>query len=239
MAVISLENVSKRYYLHRERELLAQRAWRWGRRPQQPFWALQDVSFSVGRGESVGVIGHNGAGKSTLLGIIVGVTNPTNGRVVHNGRISAMLELGTGFHPDMSGAENIQLNGALLGMSREEVARKYDSIVDFGEMDAFIDEPVRTYSSGMLSRLGFSVAIHLEPEIVLLDEVLAVGDQAFQKKCINKMTELTSSGTTVMLVSHSMIAVENMCERAIWIDHGQVKMDGPATEVVEAYSGSS
>ena len=235
MAIIRLENISKRYLVHRKRQLLSQWAWGRTRSADEPFWALRDVSFSVEEGEIVGIIGYNGAGKSTLLEIIVGVTAPASGTVERNGRIGAMLELGSGFHPDLTGAENIHLNAALLGMPREELRQKFDSIVAFGEIEEFIDEPVRTYSSGMLSRLGFSVAIHLDPKIIVLDEVLAVGDKNFQEKCSSKMGEFVNSGATVLLVSHSLPSVQKLCSRVIWLDHGRVKMDGATEDVVKEY----
>lgn len=235
MSIIRLENISKRYLVHRKRQLLSQ--WAWGRteKADKPFWALRDVSFDVHEGETIGIIGHNGAGKSTLLEIIVGVTAPATGSVERNGRIGAMLELGSGFHPDLTGAENIHLNASLLGMPRAELEQKFASIVDFSELEDFIDEPVRTYSSGMLGRLGFSVAVHLDPKVIVLDEVLAVGDQNFQNKCAAKMHEFVAMGTTILLVSHSLSSIETLCDRVIWLDHGRLKMDAPTDDVVAEY----
>ncbi len=235
MAIIRLENISKRYLVHRKRQLLSQ--WAWGRRraADEPFWALRDVSFTVDKGETIGIIGHNGAGKSTLIEIIVGVTTPTTGVAERNGRIGAMLELGSGFHPDLTGAENVHLNAALHGMGREELERKFASIVEFSELEAFMDEPTRTYSSGMLARLGFSVAVHLDPKVIALDEVIAVGDQNFQSKCAAKIRDFVATGTTILLVSHSLASIEKICSRTIWLDHGRVKMDGPTDDVVAEY----
>jgi ABC-type polysaccharide/polyol phosphate transport system ATPase subunit len=235
MALIEVRNVSKRYYLHRKRELLAQSFFKRLRRQWEPFWALRDVSFSVGAGENVAVIGHNGAGKSTLLGLIAGVASPTEGTVRCSGKISALLELGTGFHPDLTGRENIKLNAALRGLNRSAIEERFESIIDFAEIRDFIDEPLRTYSSGMTARLGFSVAIHAEPEILVLDEVMSVGDQAFQKKCAGRIELMAASGVTLLFVSHSLAAVELMCPRTIWLDHGRVRMDGPTAQVAEAY----
>lgn len=200
-------------------------------------WALKDVSFEVKRGEVVGIIGHNGAGKSTLLKILSRITEPTEGYVDIYGRVSSLLEVGTGFHPELTGRENVFLNGAILGMRREEIERKFDEIVDFSGVEQFIDTPVKHYSSGMRVRLAFSVAAHLEPEILLIDEVLAVGDAAFQKKCLGKMGNVAREGRTVLFVSHQMAAIRRLCQRVILIDQGKVKMDGPADEVVQAYLG--
>jgi len=239
MGMIRLQNVSKRFYLHRKRELLAQSAWRRFRGLGDAFWALDDVSFEVGVGEKVGIIGHNGAGKSTLLSIIAGVMAPTSGTVECNGRVSAMLELGTGFHPDLTGRENIHLNASLLGLRRRQVEEREPSILEFSGVESFADEPLRTYSSGMVARLGFAVAVHVEPEILVLDEVLAVGDAAFREKCEIKVAELVSGGTTLLLVSHSLPAITANCSRVIWLDGGHVKMDAPTESVVEAYHSAS
>ena len=235
MAIIRLENISKRYLVHRKRQLISH--WAWGRRQAaaEPFWALRDVSFTVDKGETIGIIGHNGAGKSTLIEIIVGVTTPTTGVAERKGRIGAMLELGSGFHPDLTGAENVHLNAALHGMRRAEIERKFASIVEFSELEAFMDEPVRTYSSGMLSRLGFSVAVHLDAKVIALDEVLAVGGKNFQSKCAAKIREFVATGMTILLVSHSLANIEKICSRTIWLDHGRVKMDGATDDVVAEY----
>ena len=204
------------------------------------FWSLHDVSFSVNPGEVVGVVGRNGAGKSTLLKLLSRITEPTSGRAILRGRVVSLLEVGTGFHPELTGRENIFLNGAILGMRRSEIARKFDEIVDFAEVGEFIDTPVKRYSSGMFVRLAFAVAAHLEPEILLIDEVLAVGDAAFQKKCLGKMDEVaTRQGRTVFFVSHNMGAVRSLCEKAILIEHGRLTMDGAPGDVISHYLSSS
>jgi lipopolysaccharide transport system ATP-binding protein len=205
------------------------------RRAGESVWALKDVSFEIGRGEAVAIIGKNGAGKSTLLKILSRITEPTGGRIELYGRVGSLLEVGTGFHPELSGRENIYLNGAILGMSREEIARKFDEIVSFAEVERFINTPVKRYSSGMYMRLAFAIAANLEPEILLIDEVLAVGDAAFQKKCLGKMNEVASEGRTVLFVSHNMTAVNQLCPRAIMIADGEVARDGRTPEVVAAY----
>ena len=192
---------------------------------QQTFWALKDVTFDVERGEVIGIIGRNGAGKSTLLKILTRITNPTEGTVRLRGRVGSLLEVGTGFHPELTGRENTYLNGAILGMSREEVDRKFDEIVAFSGVEKFIDTPVKHYSSGMYLRLAFAVAAHLEPDILLVDEVLAVGDAEFQKKCLGKMSDVASEGRTVLFVSHNMAAVEHLCSRAVLLEEGRVMLD--------------
>ncbi len=198
-------------------------------------WALKDVSFEIKSGETVGVIGANGAGKSTLLKILSRITQPTRGMAWVNGRVSSLLEVGTGFHLDLTGRENIYLNGAILGMTRREIDRKFDDIVDFSDVGKFIDTPVKRYSSGMGLRLAFSVAAHLEPEILMVDEVLAVGDIRFQKKCLTKMDEVAKAGRTVIYVAHNMPAIGRLCERAILMDHGSIVQDGPAHDVISTY----
>ncbi len=203
------------------------------------FWAVKDVSFDIRRGEVVGIIGRNGAGKSTLLKILSRITEPTRGQVSLYGRVGSLLEVGTGFHPELTGRENIQLNAAILGMKREEVAEKFDEIVAFAEVEKFIDTPVKHYSSGMYLRLAFAVAAHLEPEILIVDEVLAVGDAAFQKKCLGKMEGVAKEGRTVLFVSHNMQAVTRLCERVILLDAGGVAGDGPAGQLVTRYLSSS
>jgi homopolymeric O-antigen transport system ATP-binding protein len=199
------------------------------------FWALDDVSFEVTRGEVVGIIGRNGAGKSTLLKILSRVTKPTKGHAEIHGRVGSLLEVGTGFHPELTGRENIYLNGAILGMRKAELVRKFDEIVAFAEVEKFIDTPVKRYSSGMYVRLAFAVAAHLEPEILVIDEVLAVGDAAFQKKCLGKMGEVAHGGRTVLFVSHHMGAIRNLCSEVIWLDDGKVKAHDDAATAVDTY----
>ncbi|MFA6074517.1 MAG: ABC transporter ATP-binding protein [Negativicutes bacterium] len=204
--------------------------------PQSPdFWALKDVSFEVKRGEVVGIIGRNGAGKSTLLKILSRVTGPTSGSVKIKGRVASLLEVGTGFHPELTGRENIYLNGTILGMKKKEIDTKFDEIVAFAEIEQFIDTPVKRYSSGMYVRLAFAVAAHLEPEILIVDEVLAVGDMAFQKKCLGKMGEVSREGRTVLFVSHNMAAVSNLCNRCIVLSNGEIQTEGRTNEVVDYY----
>ena len=203
------------------------------------FWSLKDVSFNVSHGEIVGIVGRNGAGKSTLLKIITGITEPTEGRIDIYGRIASLLEVGTGFHLELTGRENIYLNGAILGMKKREINRKFDEILDFSEVEQFIDTPVKYYSSGMRVRLGFSVAAHLEPEILLIDEVLAVGDAAFQKKCLGKLNNVaTSEGRTVLFVSHDMTAILSLCQRAILLESGRLTAEGSTDEIVQSYMQS-
>lgn len=198
-------------------------------------WAVRDVSFDVGGGEVVGIIGRNGAGKSTLLKVLAGITGPTVGRALIHGRIASLLEVGTGFHPDLTGRENVYLNGTILGMSKVEIDRKFDEIVAFAEVATFIDTPIKRYSSGMKVRLAFSVAAHLEPEILLIDEVLAVGDAAFQRKCLGRMDAVSREGRTVLFVSHNMSAVEALCPRVVVLDGGRVVFDGETREAIEHY----
>jgi ABC-type polysaccharide/polyol phosphate transport system ATPase subunit len=201
----------------------------------QQFWALKDVSFEINHGDVIGVLGHNGAGKSTLLKILSRITEPTSGYADVHGRISSLLEVGTGFHPELTGRENIFLNGAILGMHRAEIQRKFDDIVAFAEIDKFLDTPVKHYSSGMYVRLAFSVAAHLEPEILLVDEVLAVGDMAFQKKCLGKMDSVSKQGRTVIFVSHNMNALQRLCTKSMLLNRGQLVNQGETAEMVELY----
>lgn len=206
------------------------------RNPKSDYiWALKDVSFEVRQGEVIGIIGRNGAGKSTLLKILSRITKPTQGRAEIHGRVGSLLEVGTGFHPELTGRENIYLNGAILGMKKAEINRKFDEIVAFAEVEKFIDTPVKHYSSGMYVRLAFAVAAHLEPEILLVDEVLAVGDAAFQRKCLGKMGAVAQAGRTVLFVSHNMGAITRLCERSLWLDEGRVHLDGLSQEVVSRY----
>jgi lipopolysaccharide transport system ATP-binding protein len=202
---------------------------------KQQFVALEDISFDVYRGENFGIIGNNGAGKSTTLGLIAGVLRPNQGRVIVRGRISPLLALGAGFHPDLTGRENIVLNGVLMGLTKREVKEKLDEIIEFSELGEFIENPIRVYSSGMMARLGFSVVAHLDPEILLIDEVLGVGDIRFQQKCFNKLMEFKQSGVTIVLVTHSISSVAEICDRVMWIDNRRVKMIGSPTEVAANY----
>lgn len=202
---------------------------------EEEFWALNDVNFDIKKGEVVGIIGKNGAGKSTLLKILSQITSPTSGRIEIDGRVASLLEVGTGFHPELTGRENIFLNGTILGMSRKEVKDKFEEIVAFSGIEKFIDTPVKHYSSGMYVRLAFAVAAHLEPEILIIDEVLAVGDAEFQKKCLGKMKDVSGQGRTVIFVSHNMEAVKNLCEKAFFMEKGTVIMQGTPTEVIEKY----
>jgi ABC-type polysaccharide/polyol phosphate transport system ATPase subunit len=201
----------------------------------QDFWALRDVSFEVGQGEALGIIGHNGAGKSTILKLLSCITAPTSGEIRIRGRLSALIEVGSGFHPELTGRENVYLSGSILGMRRREIAERIESIIDFAGVRQFIDTPVKRYSSGMYVRLGFSIAAHLHPDILLLDEVLAVGDAAFQSKCLKRITELKESGTTVVFISHDLTAVELLCNRAMLLSHGRVIADGATREVITKY----
>jgi lipopolysaccharide transport system ATP-binding protein len=205
------------------------------RKSDDTIWALKDVSFEVKRGEVVGIIGRNGAGKSTLLKILSRITEPTKGRAIIDGRVGSLLEVGTGFHPELTGRENIYLNGAILGMKRAEIDRKFDEIVAFSEIEKFLDTPVKHYSSGMYVRLAFAVAAHLEPEILLVDEVLAVGDAGFQKKCLGKIGDVAKEGRTVLFVSHNMAAVQSLCCSAISLREGEVAMHGMVTSVIQSY----
>lgn len=210
---------------------------RYGGKPlgKNEFWVLDDISFEVKRGESLGIIGHNGAGKSTMLKHLSGIMKPTKGTIEVNGKLSALIEVGAGFHPDLTGRENVFLNGTILGMSRLEIRQKFDEIVAFSGLEEFIDTPVKRFSSGMYARLGFSVAVHLEPDILVVDEVLSVGDYVFQKKGLEKMRSILENGATVLFVSHNLQAVSSLCKRAILLDHGQLLMDGPTQEVVNQY----
>lgn len=249
--IIKVEGLSKKYQIgaHRSsystlRDALATWA-RSASRPLNPasksedvIWALKDITFDVWPGELIGIVGRNGAGKSTLLKILSRITEPTAGRVEIYGRIASLLEVGTGFHPELTGRENIYLNGAILGMGRTEIRRKFDEIVAFAEIEKFIDTPVKFYSSGMHVRLAFAVAAHLEPEVLILDEVLAVGDTAFQQKCLGKMREVTRQGRTVLLVSHSMSTVSRLCKNSVWLDDGRLKAAGPSEQVIQSYLGA-
>jgi len=246
--VISVENLSKRYVIGHQRnraealrhviEDALRRPWQWlksRRDRREEFWALKDVSFEIKQGAVVGIIGRNGAGKSTLLKILSRITEPTTGRITIDGRVASLLEVGTGFHPELTGRENIFLNGAILGMSREEIKKKFDEIVSFSETEKFLDTPVKRYSSGMYMRLAFAVAAHLEPEILIVDEVLAVGDAAFQKKCLGKMGEAARSGRTVLFVSHNMAVIRQFCTTGVLLDQGRTIKAGAIGDVVDSY----
>jgi ABC-type polysaccharide/polyol phosphate transport system ATPase subunit len=238
MTVIEFKNVTKAFH-----RAVGQRLLRhyledlMGKADPDSFYALKNVSFSIKDGESVAVIGANGAGKSTLLSLVTRLAPPTSGDIEINGRVAALLELGAGFHPDLTGRENVRLNASLLGFSRRQAGELYESIVDFAELHDFIDEPLRTYSNGMMLRLAFAVAVNLDPQILIIDEVLAVGDQQFQAKCIEKIFEIRNQGRTILCVSHANGILQNLCTRAIWLDHGQLVMDGKIEAVLQAYEG--
>lgn len=242
--VIKVENLGKRYkigqktaYNYRSfRDVLANTfKFKKDKKTKSEFWALKDVSFEIGQGEVVGIIGRNGAGKSTLLKILSRITEPTKGYAKIRGRVGSLLEVGTGFHPELTGRENIYLNGSILGMKRREITKKFDEIVDFAEVEKFIDTPVKHYSSGMYVRLAFAVAAHLEPEILIVDEVLAVGDVAFQKKCLSKISNIAKEGMTILFVSHNLAAIRAICKRAIQLQNGQVLIDDSAENSVNHY----
>ena len=248
MNVIKVENLGKRYRvgeleaggLLRDQiaSLLTNPGSLLRRKPRETFWALRDVSFEVKEGEVLGLIGRNGAGKSTLLKLLSRITAPTVGHAEIHGRVGSLLEVGTGFHPELSGRENVFLNGAILGMSRREIARKFDEIVAFAEVERFIDTPVKRYSSGMYVRLAFAVAAHLETEVLFVDEVLSVGDVSFQKKCLGKMGDISRQGRTVVLVSHQMTSIRTLCNRGLWVEAGTIRMDSSAHETVSAYEAA-
>jgi ABC-type polysaccharide/polyol phosphate transport system ATPase subunit len=239
LPAINFDHVSKRYRVYRESENGSPKPSRLRRLLRsgstKDFWAVNDVSFTVARGEALGIIGHNGAGKSTILKLLYNITRPTRGEITIDGKLSALIEVASGFHPDLTGRENVYLNGSLLGMRRAEITRKLPSIVDFAGVAPFIDMPVKRYSTGMYLRLGFAIAAHLEADILLLDEVLAVGDANFQAKCINRVTELKEAGKTIVFVSHNLSAVESLCDRALLLDHGQVVTSGPPKKVIAEY----
>jgi lipopolysaccharide transport system ATP-binding protein len=254
--IITVENLSKRFVIsHEERERYTslrdvvangvKNVFLTGKRRNkkvntvEDFWALKGLDFEIQQGDRVGIIGRNGAGKSTLLKVLSRITEPTTGRVTINGRVASLLEVGTGFHPELTGRENIFLNGAILGMSRAEIRKKFDEIVAFAEIEKFLDTPVKRYSSGMYVRLAFAVAAHLEPEILIVDEVLAVGDAQFQKKCLGKMEDVSrNDGRTVLFVSHNMAAIENLCSKAILLEGGMVKCQGGIRNVINSYQDS-
>jgi lipopolysaccharide transport system ATP-binding protein len=242
--VIQFSNVSKRYNLGLTRTSLPSIVSQWAKQmlrrgnssDRKYHWALQDVSFELEKGQSLALVGPNGAGKSTILKLLAKITNPTSGKVEVNGQLSALIELGAGFHPDLTGRENIFLNGTILGLSYKDIQRRYDEIVAFSEIEEFIDTPVKRYSSGMIVRLGFAVASCIEPDILLVDEVLAVGDASFRQKCIERIKTLLNNGTSLIFVSHDMGLVRSVCERAIYIEHGQVQNTGTSGEIIDIYN---
>lgn len=243
---VVLKNVSKQYQIGHAKHvtMLRETIVSWLRNlitedmACETIWALKKVSFTIKAGEVVGIIGRNGAGKSTLLKILSKITFPTDGTMEVNGRVASLLEVGTGFHEELTGRENVILNGSILGMSKAEIIEQMDAIVEFAGVERFIDTPIKRYSSGMRLRLGFAVAAHLNPDILIIDEVLAVGDAGFQKKCLRAMDSIRAAGRTVLFVSHNMAAVENLCSRVIWIDNGEVRQDGEAKNVIQAYMSS-
>jgi lipopolysaccharide transport system ATP-binding protein len=245
MTVIKVENLSKRFYLGEKRpNSLRDAVARFLRNPRLPekaveLWALRNVSFAVSEGETLGVIGHNGAGKSTLLKILSRITKPTTGLVKIRGRVGSLLEVGTGFHNELTGRENVFLNGAILGMKHVEIKKKFDEIVAFSEIERFLDTPIKHYSTGMYMRLAFSIAAHLDPEVLIVDEVLAVGDIKFQRKCLNKMRDVGRSGRTVIFVSHDMASVMRICDRGIALSQGEIVLEGPSADVVSGYLTST
>lgn len=233
---IEVEHLSKRFEIQQERRYsLKERFVRGRPKGVREFWALRDVSFQVPKGSFFGIVGHNGSGKSTALKVLAGIYRPTEGSVAVRGRLRALLELGAGFHPELTGRENIQLNASILGLSQREIRASMDEIIEFAGIGDFIDAPVKVYSSGMTVRLGFSVAVKMDPEVLIVDEVIAVGDEEFQRKCLDHLLDLRRHGTTIVLVTHSMPTVEELCDEAIWLDHGVVKGAGGADQVVAQY----
>src|SRR5437868_14140399 len=240
MPVLEFQGVSKYFYRHGGRMLLRDRiAHAMGPDPRERFYALRDVSFSLEHGESMAVIGSNGAGKSTLLNIANSLCDPSDGSVTVEGRVEALLELGAGFHPDLTGAENLRIKASLLGLTRRQVRERFDQIVEFAELADFIDEPLRTYSAGMTMRLAFAVAINVDPDLLIIDEVLGVGDQNFFQKCVDKIMEFRHAGKSILCVSHALNTLESMCDRGLWLDHGRVVKQGSVGEVLAAYRESA
>ena len=237
-AVVRAKGVSKRFRLYHERnQSLKATVMRRGRARYEDFWALRDVSFEVEPGTTFALVGQNGSGKSTMLKCLAKILRPDEGSVGVDGKVSALLELGAGFHPELSGRENVYLNGAILGLTKRELDRKFDDIVGFAGLERFIDSPVKNYSSGMYVRLGFSVAINVDPDVLLIDEVLAVGDEEFQRRCLERVSELREAGKTIVVVTHSLTTVRSMCDQAVWLDNGVVRESGQASEVADAYLG--
>lgn len=251
MKVISAENISKRYIIDHQRahkssslqdavshtfgQLFNKKPNKANFKEKEEFWALQDVNFEINQGDRIGIVGHNGAGKSTLLKILSRITDPTTGQVNINGRVASLLEVGTGFHPELTGRENIFLNGAILGMDKSEIKKSFDAIVDFAGVEKFLDTPVKRYSSGMYVRLGFAIAAHLDPEILIIDEVLAVGDTEFQKKCLGKMRDVSESGRTLLFVSHNLTAIQALCNKSFYFEKGKLIDQGETTHIVSTY----
>jgi lipopolysaccharide transport system ATP-binding protein len=233
VAALQLDGVSKRFLLGQRGGLLSALARR--DTTGRELWALRDINLRLEAGESVGLIGHNGAGKTTLLKLLAGITRPTRGRVRTVGRVASLINLGAGFHPELTGRENVLLNGVILGLTRREVRERFEAIVDFADLGPYIDTPLKRYSSGMYARLGFAVAAHVDPDVLLVDEVLSVGDVAFQDRSIRKMLSFRDNGRAILFVSHNLSAVEMMCQRVLWLDHGQIRLAGPTAAVVRAY----
>ncbi|PMB77038.1 MAG: ATP-binding protein [Fervidicoccus fontis] len=233
---VEIKGLYKEFRVYHDRAMsMKERIVNWGRHKYEKFWALKNINLEVKKGESLGIVGRNGSGKSTLLKVISGIYYPTKGEVRVNGKLTTLLELGAGFHPDFTGRENIYFNASIFGFTRKEINAKLDEIIAFSELGEFIDNPVRNYSSGMYMRLAFSVAIHIEPEILLLDEVLAVGDSAFQEKCMSKIESFREKGVTMIFVSHASLQVEKLCDRAVWLKDGEIEKYDDAKSVVRAY----
>jgi ABC-2 type transport system ATP-binding protein/lipopolysaccharide transport system ATP-binding protein len=233
---IVVDDVSKTFRLYTERRSsLKERVVKRGGARFEEFYALRDVSFEVEQGTTFGLIGHNGSGKSTLLKLMAGIHRPSAGSISHSGRVSALLELGAGFHPELSGRDNIYLNGSILGIGKKQIDQAVERIIDFSGLEEFVDTPVKVYSSGMYVRLGFSIAVNLDPEILIMDEIIAVGDEEFQRRCFDHLYKLRQKGVTIVFVSHSLGLVQSLCDRVAWLDHGRLRMEGPAAEVTQAY----
>lgn len=234
--MIEVIDVSKKFKLYHDKATtLKERLLFLRSKKADVFWALQDINIKIGQGQTVGLIGENGSGKSTLLKLMTKIIYPTTGEIRTHGRVSSLLELGAGFHPDFTGRENIYINASIFGLSKKEITNRLDSIIAFSELEEFIDSPIRTYSSGMYMRLAFSVAVHVEPKILLIDEILAVGDVNFQKKCFDKIREFKKKGVTIVIVSHDLKSIEDICDKVIWLDHGKMVTYGECHTVVEQY----
>jgi ABC-type polysaccharide/polyol phosphate transport system ATPase subunit len=233
-SAITLKSVSKRYILHHQKPTLAESLFK----QREEFWALKNVSFSVKKGQKLGIIGPNGAGKSTLLKIVCGITSPTKGEVKTSGKIASLIELSAGFHPDLTGEENIFINGLLLGMNRQQIKKKFKKIVDFSGIGKFIDSSLHTYSSGMMARLGFSVAVHSDPDILIIDEVITAGDEKFRKKAYQKMQQFFKARKTIIFVSHILPTIKKLCPQTLWLEKGEIKAIGPSDKIVKKYLAS-